>query len=150
VKEHTAWTAANGQEAFLVLDRNRNGQVDSAEELFGNFTRMSNGNRAPNGFDALADLDAHGSSPDGVINSSDTVFEELRLWVDRNHDGISQADELSRLADSGITTIELSYQEVGRQDENGNRLRYQGRALVAHGGNETPRKIYDVYFSTRP
>ena len=43
---------------------------------------------------------------DGVIDSSDPVFEALRVWRDTNQDGIQDKDETSSLADLGITRID--------------------------------------------
>ncbi len=46
------------------------------------------------------------------------------LWTDRNHDGLSQSDELASLASSNISDISLDYRESRRQDRYGNRFRY--------------------------
>jgi hypothetical protein len=145
-KEHTAWTLPAEPIAFLVLDRNGNGRIDSGAELFGNFTPLSNGNRALNGFEALADIDAGSSSADGIVNAADPIFHELRLWVDANHNGISEPAELLTLDAGGVTAIELAYKAVNRIDEDGNKLGFEGHALFDVHGKLHRRKIFDVFF----
>jgi hypothetical protein len=102
VKNGTGWV--NADDGLLVLDRDGNGTIDSGRELFGDNTIKSNGERAQNGFDALADWDVN---EDGVIDAQDEIFTELRLWRDLNQDGISQSEELLTLSDLNIASINL-------------------------------------------
>jgi hypothetical protein len=135
----TGWTARDSDIAFLALDRNGNGQIDDGSELFGNATPLNHGGRAPNGFEGLAQYDANA---DGIIDVSDPVWSSLLLWVDANHNGISEPSELSRLADSPITAIETQHHWTGRRDQSGNRFGYEGHL---HEGHRT-QTLYDVFF----
>lgn len=92
-------------DALLVRDKNSNGTIDSGAELFGDFTVLPNGTLAPNGFAALASLDANG---DGVIDANDSAFAELNLWRDTSQDGHSGQGELLSLADAGIVSLNLA------------------------------------------
>ena len=51
------------------------------------------------GFNALAayDLLANGGNGDGRIDSNDAIYPKLLVWVDLNHNGISESGELISL-----------------------------------------------------
>jgi hypothetical protein len=151
VAEQVSWTRGDSDDAFLVWDRNGNGLIDDGAELFGNFTPLHDGTRADNGFDVLIDLDGGGDASDGVIDARDTIFGQLRLWTDRNHNGISDVGELTALPDTGVHAIRLWYKNSGRTDGNGNRYRYVGEAVITNpGGEATLRPVYDVFLVSLP
>ncbi len=103
VKTGTGWL--KGDDAWLVLDKNANGSIDNGNELFGVDTVMSNGQKAANGFAALADLD---SNHDGVFNADDAQYAQVQLWRDLDQDGISDSGELQTLSAAGIASINLN------------------------------------------
>ncbi|HYH06332.1 MAG TPA: hypothetical protein VEK11_04645 [Thermoanaerobaculia bacterium] len=142
VVERIAWTSPSRDIAFVARDRNGNGRIDDGSELFGDYTRLTNGLRAANGWEALAELDGNG---DQIVNASDAAWQELLLWSDANHDGHSAADELVPLASSAITGIETQYRWTGRRDAFGNEYRYEARVTLANG----KRPSYDVYLTMR-
>jgi len=142
-----SWTDASSGNAFLALDRNGNGQIDTGKELFGNFTDQPRSDD-PNGFLALAVFDnpTNGGNGDGVIDEHDAIWSRLRLWIDENHDGISQPEELHTLSELGVYSIGLKYVQTRRYDEFGNIFRYMGK-LNPDGeprGDQVNRKVYDV------
>jgi hypothetical protein len=138
----SGWTARDAEIAFLAIDGNANGVIDDGTELFGNLTPLANGEVARDGFAALAQYDTNG---DGIIDQRDTVWTSLLLWVDRNHDGISQPDELVPITASPITAIELWHRWSGRRDPSGNYFRYES---AVHLGDSV-RSFFDISFSTR-
>jgi len=147
-----AWTAIGSNNAFLALDRNNNGKIDSGKELFGNFTGQPP-SKNPNGFLALAEFDKpeNGGNEDGVIDENDSIFPHLVLWIDENHDGISQPHELHGLPELGIHSLSLRYISNPKKDQYGNWLRYKG-VVNPEGqpvGDHVNRVMYDVFFVIR-
>ena len=114
--EKTAWMAEG--DGMLVRDLNGNGRIDNGTELFGDRTLKADGSFAANGFEALAELDSNG---DGIIDSRDEAFGSLRVWMDSNRDGISQADELFTLQELNIRNILLKVNRKG-SSEGANRI----------------------------
>ncbi|HLJ88801.1 MAG TPA: hypothetical protein VKZ53_18425 [Candidatus Angelobacter sp.] len=152
-----SWTAAGFHNAFLALP-GLDGMVHNGKELFGNFTPQPQ-SANPNGFLALAEFDKaeNGGNGDGVIDEQDAVYSKLRLWIDENHDGISQPNELHTLPELGVYSLSLRYFESRRQDEFGNQFRFKSR--VNPGKRRDPkdepptgepgRWAYDVFFVTQ-
>jgi Ca2+-binding RTX toxin-like protein len=108
IKTGTQWVKSD--DGMLVRDINGNGTIDSGQELFGDQTRLPNGQLAANGFQALSALD---SNADGVIDVNDAAYADLRVWRDLNQDGASQAGELQTLGEAGITSINLAANAQG-------------------------------------
>ena len=141
VQTSVGWVAPN--DGFLVLDRNGNGTIDDGTELFGDATpayeagttNPSTGSgRTVDGFAALAQED---TNADGVVNSADANFANLRVWQDLNQDGISQAGELKTLADLGIESFNVASINHSQLLANGNQIADTGSYTRTDGSTGT-------------
>jgi hypothetical protein len=79
---------------------------------------------------------------DGIIDARDPMYGRLLLWTDRNHNGISEAEELQHLSDAGLVAIRTDYKASHRSDQFGNEFRQRGRVTWADG-QET--NVYDIW-----
>lgn len=142
--ERISWTEPGAGGAFLVLDRNGNGRIDSGIELFGSATPQPL-SLEPQGYIALRVFDesGEGGNGDGYISDADGVWESLQLWLDDNHDGISQPDELTPIPLTGVRAIDLEYRTSRRRDRNGNLLRYTS---AVHFEDHSRPAAVDVIF----
>ena len=144
--ELSRWAGAD--DGVLVWDRNNDGVINDGSELFGNNTALKSGNKAANGFAALADLD---NNSDGKVDSSDAEWGSLRVmrWTDANNDGIMQESEsrLVTLDSLGVKSLGTGYTESDHVDKSGNEHRQVGSYTKTDG---TTAKMTDVWFVTSP
>lgn len=107
---------ASGKLPLVVWDPDHTGKIDSATQLFGNWTfggknrqlaGLGETSGSPktwgNGYEALGTLDSDG---DGKV--SGTELDPLGLWFDYNQNGVSEDGEVVSIKDAGVT--ELFYQ----------------------------------------
>jgi hypothetical protein len=141
------WTAMGADNAFLTLP-GPDGLVHNGKQLFGNYTPQPP-SANPNGFAALAVYDdpKNGGNANGEIDPGDAIYSKLRLWIDSNHDGICQPEEMHTLASLGVSSISLHYHADKKTDQYGNQFRFRSEI----DPNQTDpdnvgRTAYDVYF----
>lgn len=120
-KARTAFVS--GGDAFLAIDRNGNGRIDSGKELFGDQ------HGAANGFEELRKLDSNG---DRRIDAADRDFDKLLVFRD-NGNGLTEPGELLTLGDAGIAHIDLAYTNVNEAAAGGNRLAQRAVFSYADG-----------------
>ena len=135
--QKVGWTGDG--DALLVRDRNGDGIINDGRELYGVATQNALGQRMGNGYAALASED---SNNDGKINAKDANFGELKLWVDANHDGKTDAGELKGLVEMGVVELNLDYAITARVDK-GNYIGMVSDFTKADGSRH---EMADVWF----
>lgn len=140
--EKTAWIGT--EDGFLALDRNGNGSIDNGGELFGDQVILKDGSKSESGFEALAELDDNG---DGIIDNKDPAFANLRVWIDANHNGKSDSNELKTLNETGIISISLEHSEVSIVDEEtGARIAESASVTINKNGAVSTVDISEFWF----
>lgn len=140
--EKTAWIGT--EDGFLALDRNGNGSIDNGGELFGDQVILKDGSKSESGFEALAELDDNG---DGIIDNKDSAFANLRVWIDANHNGKSDSNELKTLNETGIISISLEHSEVSIVDEEtGARIAESASVTINKNGAVSTVDISEFWF----
>ncbi|MCR4942790.1 MAG: hypothetical protein K5978_08395 [Campylobacter sp.] len=109
---------------FLALDRNANGLIDDATELFGT--------KSGNGFGELSFFD---EDENGWIDENDSIFDKLRIWLKSD-----KGDRLVALGEIGLGAIFLgSISSIFSMRDEANderaRLTNSGFALFENGNS---------------
>jgi hypothetical protein len=128
---HTGWVGA--EEGILVLQQPGETGIPTITEMLGG--------PGAEGFAALAQYDANG---DGIIDANDPIYSQLRIWVDRNHNGAVDAGELETLAQAGIASISLAATTQTGDTQAGNTITATGSFTRSDG---TTGAIADVNFN---
>jgi hypothetical protein len=139
--EQVGWVSP--LDGLLVRDLDGDGQIDNGTELFGNATRLPDGTIAQDGFQALKALDVN---RDGKVDDSDSAFGELRVWVDANSDGRTDAGELRSLKDAGVRSL-LVDATKGTEIDNGNLIGLLSSYETTDGRRA---ELADVWLRTLP
>jgi hypothetical protein len=129
----TGWIGSG--QALIVADWNGNGKVDDGTEI--SFARF--------GTDRTSDLSGLASfdlNKDGKIDANDAVFAKLKMWVDKNHDGVSQPGELLSMEDAHVSSIDLHMRDYNTHVA-GNVITHVVEVALAGGAK---LQAYDVGF----
>lgn len=153
-KEHTksqiSWHRSH-QYLYIVLP-NAKGEVKGIDELFGDNTFGPDGKFASDGYHALAKYDGKSAdgrrvvaAADGYISDADAIFGRLRLWQDRNFNGIAEKGELMTLKSKGIEVVDLNFDTGYREtDLYGNQTKFKS---VVKTSNGKLHLLFDIWFN---
>ncbi|MCP3445817.1 calcium-binding protein [Bradyrhizobium sp. CCGUVB14] len=144
--ERVGWV--RGGDGILVRDLNGNGKIDDIGEMFGNdqtsgFTQLATLDGNHDGKISADDNGLVDFNGDGIVDASDT-FDTLKVWVDDNEDGKTDADELKSLAELNIVSIGVGSTASTTVDS--------GNTIAATGtferGDGTTGTVGEVQFDT--
>jgi len=114
-KKHlSGWVAK--EDGLLALDIDGNQKITSGLELFGEHSHIEIKSKDKskkiknfnNGFLALAQYD---DNQDGKIDKKDSIYRLLKVWRDKNNNGIGEKNELVSLKNLKIRSVNLKYQK---------------------------------------
>ncbi len=132
--EQTGWVS--NADGIVVHDLNGDGKINNIRETLSEYYNGVAGSNGvagakpyANGFAALKSLD---SNADNQFTSADAAWSILRVWVDANHDGKTDAGELKTFAQLGITSINLNSTGQSGEVRDGNEVLASG--TFTHNG----------------
>lgn len=142
----------NSSQYMFLVKPNKKGMVVGVDQMFGDNTYGPDKDFAPNGFIALAkydgmtvDVKQRVMDADGIINAKDPIYHELRLWHDKNLDGVGTPNELYTLAQMKVKAIDLEYDaSFYERDAYGNETVYKSVIQYQDGSLDL---IFDLWFN---
>ena len=130
IREKVGWVSS--QDGLLVRDLNGNGKIDNIGELIGSETQ-----------DAYAFLDGFDKNNDNKINNKDAIWKTLKVWQNKNSNGVTNKGELKSLAHHKITSFSLNDRYM-RKNKDGNFI-YSNSSFVKDGETqETQAVFFDI------
>jgi hypothetical protein len=138
-RDDTGWVGKG--DGFLVIDRNNDGLITGAAEL--SFLTEKPGARSD--LEALAALD---SNRDRKIDATDLRFGELKVWVDSNRNGFTDAGELRTLQSLNIASIDLAAAATEQSVKPGQNILLATGSFTLNDG--TVRSLGDAALAFRP
>jgi subtilisin-like proprotein convertase family protein len=112
-QKRTGWTGDGT--GLLVVDAG-DGKITNASQLISEYYGGQQGSkgaagqrRFKDGFAALASED---KNSDLILDQTDPIWAKLKVWVDANHNGVSDSGELKSLDELGITQFNLTVSQA--------------------------------------
>ena len=139
--EKTGMGFIRGDDAFLFVDEHGDGLVRDGRQLFGNADGHANG------FEKLRAYDDNG---DGVIDENDAIWDKLMVWQEKNENGVCEEGETMTLAEAGIKSINVGYQNVREDDGKGNLIGQTGSFTRADGTEGMAADVWLQEQATKP
>lgn len=158
----TGWVSP--EDGLLVRDTNRDGVINDISETFSEYTYGQAGQPGQAGTrpynSGWAALAKHDDNHDNVIDSKDAIWQDLKVWIDVNHDGQSWVDsnhngrldageqsELKSLDELGISQIQLkTTAAIPGEIQDGNRVLHKS-TFTQHGQK---RAAWNIDFIADP
>ncbi len=110
-KENVEWLKPGAKDGFLVWDVDGDGKITSSKELFGEYD-IDGRKRFKNGYEKLAHY--FDKNKDGVISGDE--LKGLKIWVDKDADGITDPGELRDLSEYNITKLNTKMTDPNKME----------------------------------
>lgn len=143
-REQTGWVDSN--DGLLTIDVNGDGVINDMTEVVSahlDHPDLDATDMPQSSLEVLALFDANA---DGVIDTQDSIFDQLSIWQDANQNGLSDDGELLGLSERGITSIQLDYDST-QESVNGNTV-FKGGSVTFADGSQADWN--EVAFATQP